>query len=200
MHPRFQDLLRKMETWKHTLSMKTFGGPSLKPTWLYSSASREQIAACVSRNQTDSRFRQAHPKLMPWPRQGFHREPRRLRSAHGQGHGACRDGRDLRGQEGEEEGEGRGRPQSFSSIPVPWLHRCVLKSCCLKSQFKSSLSLRFGKALARLRSKHQQEVRQDAHRTIKNNLKGYRAVKRNCRDDSKWVSDASLQPVLDFLA
>ena len=60
--------------------------------------------------------------------------------------------------------------------------------------------MRFGKALARLRSKHQQEVRQDAHWTIKNNLKGYRAVKRNCRDDSKWVSDASLQPVLDFLA
>lgn len=37
LHPRFQEVLSRLGVWKHTISMKVFGAPSLKPTWLYSS-------------------------------------------------------------------------------------------------------------------------------------------------------------------
>ncbi len=35
--PPFQEFLRKVRVWKHSLSMGHYGAPSTKPTWLYSS-------------------------------------------------------------------------------------------------------------------------------------------------------------------
>lgn len=37
VHPLFQQVLRLMEVWRHRLSMGSYGAPSEKPTWLYSS-------------------------------------------------------------------------------------------------------------------------------------------------------------------
>lgn len=35
--PLFQEVLKKLNVYKHTFNMKAFGAPSLKPTWLYAS-------------------------------------------------------------------------------------------------------------------------------------------------------------------
>lgn len=35
--PGFQQLLKRLDIWKHTLNMADYGAPSLKPTWLYAS-------------------------------------------------------------------------------------------------------------------------------------------------------------------
>lgn len=36
-HPAFQEYLSMVETWRAHILMKTYGGPTAKPTWLYSS-------------------------------------------------------------------------------------------------------------------------------------------------------------------
>ena len=34
-HPQFEEIMRMVDMYKHTISMKRFGAPSSKPTWLY---------------------------------------------------------------------------------------------------------------------------------------------------------------------
>ncbi len=36
-HPCFQDVLKRMDVWRHHIRMGEFGAKSSKPTWLYSS-------------------------------------------------------------------------------------------------------------------------------------------------------------------
>lgn len=36
-HPCFQDVLKRMDVWRHHIRMGQFGAKSIKPTWLYSS-------------------------------------------------------------------------------------------------------------------------------------------------------------------
>ena len=55
-------------------------------------------------------------------------------------------------------------------------------------------------ALARLRTKHADAVRRDARSAIKHNLKTYRSIPRNTRADARWIKNAELGPVLDFLS
>lgn len=61
-------------------------------------------------------------------------------------------------------------------------------------------SLRFGRALSRLRNRHAAELRSEARATIKHNLKNYKFVPRNTKDDKKWIKQANLGPVLDYLS
>ena len=42
MHPAFQAYLNLVENWRTHIQMKDFGGPSSKPTWLYSN--RQEIS------------------------------------------------------------------------------------------------------------------------------------------------------------
>jgi hypothetical protein len=37
LHPRFQEVLKNIRAWRHSLSMQDYGAPSPKPTWLYAS-------------------------------------------------------------------------------------------------------------------------------------------------------------------
>lgn len=63
-----------------------------------------------------------------------------------------------------------------------------------------SYPLGFGRALARLRSRHQVQNRRDAIRLIKANAKSCKGVKRNTRKDALWIRCANLKPVFDFLS
>lgn len=59
---------------------------------------------------------------------------------------------------------------------------------------------RFGKALAKLRSRHQKANRTKALKFIKQNVRSYRSIKRQTRKDALWVRCANLGPIFDFLA
>ena len=39
LHPAFQEYLRMADHWRACIQMKDYGGPTAKPTWLYSSES-----------------------------------------------------------------------------------------------------------------------------------------------------------------
>lgn len=60
--------------------------------------------------------------------------------------------------------------------------------------------LRFGIALARLRSHHAARIKAQAVKTIKQNVKTYRTVPRSTRKDAMWVKHAELQSIFDFIA
>lgn len=60
--------------------------------------------------------------------------------------------------------------------------------------------IRFGRALARLRTEHAAAVKRNARDVIKHNLKTYRSIPRNTRADARWIKCAELGPVLDFLS
>lgn len=62
------------------------------------------------------------------------------------------------------------------------------------------LLLRFGKALARLRTRHQLRIRRAALDTIKKNIAKYRSVKRVTHKDNMWTNLAELKPIFDYLA
>ena len=62
------------------------------------------------------------------------------------------------------------------------------------------MAARFGKALARLRSRHHERLRSAARAALKRNMKNYRTVRRNTRADARWVKHADLATVFDFLA
>ena len=60
--------------------------------------------------------------------------------------------------------------------------------------------LRFGRSMARLRSKYQSQIQKDAKRVVKNNLKNVRSSKGlDYNASAKWIKWANLQPILDYL-
>ena len=61
-------------------------------------------------------------------------------------------------------------------------------------------SLRFGKAMSRLRTRHQGEVRKKARDTLKQNLKKYKCIPQNKRASAAWIKYAELDSVFDYLA
>lgn len=60
--------------------------------------------------------------------------------------------------------------------------------------------LRFGVALARLRTCHADRIRKKALQVVKDNLKRYRQIKRVTYKDAMWVKHAELKPIFDFIA
>lgn len=58
--------------------------------------------------------------------------------------------------------------------------------------------LRFGTAMARLRSKHSKEVKRDAKKKVRVNLKGCKSIMVNHRASAKWTEWANLKPAIDF--
>lgn len=42
-HPIVQEVLRLLDVWRHRFAMRTFGAPTEKPTWLYSSHLNERL-------------------------------------------------------------------------------------------------------------------------------------------------------------
>lgn len=76
---------------------------------------------------------------------------------------------------------------SHYAQPVHGVHDAVL-----------AVLLRFGRALARLRSQYQEEVKRDAKRVIKHNLKQTKST-LDFKASHKWIKWANLQPVLDCL-
>lgn len=60
--------------------------------------------------------------------------------------------------------------------------------------------LRFGIALAKLRSAHAQRTRSEALEVIKENVKKYKKIPRAVRKDSAWIKHAQLQSIFDFIA
>lgn len=60
--------------------------------------------------------------------------------------------------------------------------------------------LRFGVALAKLRSRHADRLRKEALSVIKENVRKHRSVRRQTRKDALWSKHAQLQEVFDFLA
>ena len=61
-------------------------------------------------------------------------------------------------------------------------------------------SLRFGKAMSRLRTRFQGEVRKKARDTLKHNLKNYKCIPQNKRASAAWIKYAELDSVFDYLA
>jgi len=41
LHPRFQEFMGRITTFRHAISMGDYGAASRKPTWLYASTSSE---------------------------------------------------------------------------------------------------------------------------------------------------------------
>ena len=81
LHPRFQEMLGRLSLWKHTISMKAFGAPSMKPTWLYSSPLIEENAfpetyVCVRpyKHPATRRLQAGNllTRLMTWHRPALH--------------------------------------------------------------------------------------------------------------------------------
>lgn len=60
-------------------------------------------------------------------------------------------------------------------------------------------ALRFGKALARLRSQHAGPLKREAKKEIRDALATYRNIARNTKANARWIKWANLQPVLDHL-
>ena len=58
---------------------------------------------------------------------------------------------------------------------------------------------RFGRSLSKLRTSMRFRHARAARAAMKQNLKFYQSVARNTRADARWIKQANLKPVLDFL-
>ena len=61
---------------------------------------------------------------------------------------------------------------------------------------------RFGKALAKLRTRHASRLRASARTTIKENVKAFKGgqVKKNTRKNALWHKCANLRPIFEYLS
>lgn len=62
----------------------------------------------------------------------------------------------------------------------------------------SVVLLRFGKALARLRTAHSRRVISKAKQQLRFAMNNYQKVKRNTRASARWTKFADLEPVFNF--
>lgn len=58
LHPRFQEFMNMIPTWKHSIIMKDYGAPSQKPTWLYA---RPMHLLILERRRAVSGFNDNNP-------------------------------------------------------------------------------------------------------------------------------------------
>lgn len=59
---------------------------------------------------------------------------------------------------------------------------------------------RFGRALAKLRTRHAARIRAQARDLVKKNLLKYGSTKRCVKGDAQWRRAAELESIFDFLA
>lgn len=144
--PAWKFFMKQVKTYRYSLNMEDYGGPTKKPTWLYSG--RKEIEDL--------------PLYKPLPHQLPKRESKEMVTYYEDSNGVARfaGGKDLK---------------SSQSYPR-----------------------QFGRALARLRSQYQEEVKRDAKRVIKHNLKQTKST-LDFKASHKWIKWANLQPVLDCM-
>ncbi|CAK9023459.1 unnamed protein product, partial [Durusdinium trenchii] len=146
-HPAFQYFMRQVTTFRHYMTMGEYGGPTQKPTWLYSGLKCiEELykfkPLCLPQHVVEEKQMVVHYK----DKNGVDR--------------IC-GGKDLKSSE---------------NYPA-----------------------QFGVALARLRTHHAAQVKKNALRVVKNNLKGCSMIPLNHRASPRWIKWAELEPVFDFL-
>jgi len=64
----------------------------------------------------------------------------------------------------------------------------------------SNILPRFGRALAKVRTRHSARLRKQACNLIKENIRKYRTVKRNTRHDRLMMKCENLEPIFECLA
>ena len=174
--PGFQELLRRLRVWKHTIYMRDYGGPTSKPTWLYSSHSiLHTFQLMGARGEAAiQNLADFAPASLPTTS-----SPREMAVAYtdSQGRRRVKGGRHLKASQ---------------SYPLGLLDILFKTRVC-------SLT-RFGQALARLRSREGSVMKRKAREVIKQNLLQHKSKKRNVRSDAKWCQHAGLNQIFDFLA
>ena len=89
------------------------------------------------------------------------------------------------------------RQTSQTSLCVAcWL----VLSCCLGCMAgRPLLTVRFGAAVAKLRSSYKKDIQAEAAEWLKDAIQKPRAVRSDAATDARWIADADLKPVLRFL-
>ena len=186
MHPAFQEYLSLVECWRASINMSTYGGPTLKPTWLYS-----------NRPMID----QLHVYRPPRLGDTNNEVEMVVHYTDSSGRARVKGGKHLK--------QSQSYPRGFLVFGMYYndvLFVSILgyilfdlNHSFLAFSQPSRPALRFGKALARLRSRYAAPLKREAKKEIRDALVTYRNIARNTRANARWIKWANLQPVLDHL-
>lgn len=93
----------------------------------------------------------------------------------------------------------------FGNLNLPWEFFCLKESVWVSNPAKTfpgydrSLLLRFGVAVAKVRTKFEKKIRRKAFVFLRKALKCKEQYNTKQRINRAWVAGADLQPVFDFL-